>query len=293
MSLTFRAAFSEKKYRKNENIAQRAIWERTVPHDHPLTRVGLVLAVRDEPKGEAALEKISATRKLGQGQVEIWKLEMSSYESILAFSERAGSLGRLNIVILNAGVYRTKMQFNPSTGHEEDLQTNYLSTILLVLLFVRIFKTQRNSETVPTPGRIVVVSSDTAGWAKFPQRAADPLLPALDDKTAKWDMAERYGVSKLLAQLFLSELVKTVPSSTVVINTVNPGFCYGSGLARDVSGTVFGAIFFILSHVVGHSSAVGARALVDAAVKKSQESHGHYVEGGKLRPWVLFLNIPT
>lgn len=176
------------------------------------------------------------------------------------------------------------MHFNPSTGHEEDLQTNYLSTVLLVLSFVRIFKNQRDSASVPTPGRIVVVSSDTAGWAKFPQRAADPLLPALDDKTAKWDMAERYSVSKLLAQLFLSELVKTVPSSSVVINAVNPGFCYGSGLARDANGTVLGAIFFILFHVVGHSSAIGARALVDAAVKKGQESHGHYVEGGRLRP---------
>lgn len=209
---------------------------------------------------------------------------MASYESILEFDERAGSLKRLDFVILNAGVYRTKMHFNASTGHEEDLQTNYLSTVLLVLLFVCIFKDQRNSAQVPISGRVVVVSSDVAGWAKFPQRAADPLLPALDDKTAEWDMAERYGVSKLLTQLFLSELVKTVPSSTVTINTVNPGFCYGSGLARDVNGTVFGAIFFILSHTVGHLSTVGARALVDAAVEKGQESHGHYVEGGKLRP---------
>lgn len=106
----------------------------------------------------------------------------------------------------------------------------------------------------------------------------------VDDLILCCGQAERYGASKLLAQHFLSELVKTVPSSAVVINTVNPGFCYRSGLARDVSGTVFGAIFFILSHAVGHSSAVGARALVDTAVKKSQESHGHYVEGGKLRP---------
>lgn len=97
-------------------------------------------------------------------------------------------------------------------------------------------------------------------------------------------MAERYGVSKFLTQLFLCELVKKVPSSTVIINTVNPGFCHGSGLARDVNGTFFGAIFFIFSHIVSHSSAVGARALVDAAVKKGQESHGNYVEGGKLRP---------
>lgn len=58
----------------------------------------------------------------------------------MAFAERAGSLERLDFVVLNAGVNRIEMQFNPSTGHEDDIQANYLSIILLVLLFVRIFK---------------------------------------------------------------------------------------------------------------------------------------------------------
>lgn len=241
--------------------------------------------MRDDSKGEAAFEKICAgQRNIAREQVEVWKLDMSSYESIIAFAARADSLERLDIVILNAGVFRVKMEFNPSTGHEEDLQTNYLSTMLLVLLFTRTFKTRTDRSSAPTPGRIVIVSSDTAGWAKFTQRNSDSLLVALDNRTKKWDMAEQYGVSKLLGQLFVSELVKIVPPSTAVINMVNPGFCYGSGLARDIDGTLFGAVFFIISHIVGHSSAVGARALIDAAVKKGQESHGIYVEGGKLRP---------
>lgn len=67
----------------------------------------------------------------------------------MAFSERAGPLERLDFVILNAGVYRIEMQFNPSTGYEDDIQANYLSTILLVLLFVRIFKNQRDNLSVP------------------------------------------------------------------------------------------------------------------------------------------------
>lgn len=123
--------------------------------------------MREESKGEAAFEKIAAIRKLAEGQVEIWKLDMASYESILAFAERAGSLKRLDFVILNAGVYRTRMHFNASTGHEEDLQTNYLSTVLLVLLFVGIFKDQRHSAPVPMPGRIVIVSSDVASRPSF------------------------------------------------------------------------------------------------------------------------------
>lgn len=240
--------------------------------------------MREESKGEAAIEKISTGRKLSQGQVEVWKLDMSSYESITTFAKRANSLQRLDIVILNAGVYRVNMEINPSTGHEEDIQTNYLSTILLLLLLVHVFKSKRDSGVLSKPGHIVIVTSDLAAFAKFPERRANPLLPALDKKPEKWDMAERYSTSKLLVQLFLSELVKVVPSSAVVINAANPGFCYGTSLARDADGTLLGLVVFVMSHIIGHSPAIGARAIVDAAVKKGEESHGQYVEGGKLRP---------
>lgn len=262
----------------------RILQRELVKYQYLLTRTPSVLAVRDHTKGEAALEKISAGQKIAREQVEVWKLDMSSYESIVAFSAQADSLGRLDIVILNAGVYRVKMEFSPTTGHEEDPQTNYLSTMLLTLLCTRSFKTRSERSSEPTPGRFIIVSSDTAGWAKFPQKNADPLLPALDNKTRPWDSAEKYVVSKLLGQLFISELVNVVPPSTVIINMVNPGFWYGSGLACDVFGTLFDAIFLVISRIIGHSSAFGARELIDAAVKKGQESHGHYVEGGKLRP---------
>lgn len=240
--------------------------------------------MREASKGEAALENIAIGRKLSQGQVEVWSLDMSSYKSITAFAERANTLQRLDIVILNAGVYRINRQLNHSTGHEEDIQTNYISTILLVLLFVRVFKLKQDSGMLSTAGRIVIVTSDLAAFAKFPERHADPLLPALDEKPKNWDMAERYSTSKLLVQLFLSKLTKVVPSSTVIIKAANPGFCYGTSLARDANGTLLGLIVFLMSHIIGHAPAIGARAVVDAAVKKESDSHGQYVEAGKLRP---------
>lgn len=121
---------------------------------------------------------------------------MSSYESITGYGERVHlQTGRPDIVILNAGVYRMSMVLNPLTGHEEDIQNNYLSTALLALLFVNIFNRTNNPNF--SPGRTVMVSSDTAAWSQFVEKDADPLLPAFDNRTAKWNPHERYGTSNL------------------------------------------------------------------------------------------------
>lgn len=136
--------------------------------DLGLTR--LILAVRDEAKGEATRQALTATgTALEPGQtVEVWKLDYASYESVTAFAQRVEHLSpRLDIAILNAGVNRGCSARNPTTGHEEDLQTNHLSTALLVLLLLRVFKKAQFAANPPSPspspslspGRIVVVSS--------------------------------------------------------------------------------------------------------------------------------------
>ncbi|KAI1644180.1 putative short-chain dehydrogenase/reductase family protein [Daldinia loculata] len=168
------------------------------------------------------------------------KLGYASYESAIAFAQRAEDLSpRLDIAILNAGVNRGSFTLNPTTGHEETLQTNYLSTVLLLLLLLRIFK-KAESATKPShtsPGRI----------AKFDKINEEPMLEAFDIK-GKW--------------------TKRVSPSLAIINCANPGLCYGSELARE-HGTI--AAIFIRSF---GRSAVGARTLVNAAVKQDGRSHG-------------------
>lgn len=239
----------------------------------------LILTGRDETKNEAAIKNLSTGRTLQPGQIEVWKLDMLSYDSITTFTTRASHLSQLDIVILNAGVFRNDLQINPSTGYEEDVQTNYISTALLVLLFLRIFKTKAS----PSLGRIVVVSSDTAAWAQFKEKTANPLLPAFKDKSYKWDTMERYGTSKLLAQLFVVELVKRIRPELCVVNMANPGLCHGSGLGRHAGG-VGGLAMHGMARIMGRTPSIGARALVDAAVGKGGESHGLYCEDGKIRP---------
>ncbi|RYP55561.1 hypothetical protein DL769_010118 [Monosporascus sp. CRB-8-3] len=240
----------------------------------------LILAVRSVSKGEAARRDLSSGRAPGSCEIEVWSLDLASYESITKFAERAKTLDRLDIAVLNAGIFRTEEEFHPTTGIETDVQINYVSQALLTILLLPALK--KNSAA--HPGRLVLVSSDMAGWCKFEERTSRPILAAYKQKSKKFNFQERYGVSKLLGQFFLTELAERVPASVVTLDAVNPGFCYGSDLQRDGKGTFLGFLFKCFSRVVGRPCHIGARSIVHAAVNFGEKVHGQYVEDGKLRP---------
>ncbi|KAK8016816.1 short-chain dehydrogenase/reductase family protein [Apiospora rasikravindrae] len=245
----------------------------------------LVLAVRDEHKGEIARETLMAAKSSASQNVEVWRLDYASYESVVTFARRAETVQPpLGIAILNAGVNRGSFALNPETGHEEDVQTNYLSTALLTLLLLRAFKsTNRSAPPTPAPGRIVVVSSDTAAWANFAEKDQDPLLPALDT-ASQFRVFDRYATTKLLGQLFVAELARRVPASAAVVNCANPGLCHGSALNREL-----GLPAALLMRLLGRSAAVGARSLVSAATMRGERGHGQYIEDCVIRPMAPFV----
>ncbi|RYP19019.1 hypothetical protein DL765_003602 [Monosporascus sp. GIB2] len=105
----------------------------------------------------------------------------------------------------------------------------------------------KDKRTGSDPGRIVVVSSDVAVCPKSEERKSNPLLPAFKKEMADWSMAERYATTKLLRQLFLTELAQQ-------------------------------------SYLRGRMCAVGARTFVHAAAVLGEEAHGEYVEDGKIQP---------
>lgn len=240
----------------------------------------LIIAVRNLAKGEAARTQLLAGRLNEKQAIEVWKLDLSDYASIVEFGGRAKTLKRLDIVVHNAGISNKFFHLNPHTGYDEVIQTNYLSLVLLTTLMLPILKEKNPSGQ---PGRIVLVSSETAAWAAFNERASRPILPAFT-KHDGFDGTDRYWTSKLLGQMFLSELIKHVPSSVAVVNSANPGLCYGSNLTNEWSGSVVGFAVGIITRIIGRSMALGARALTDAAVRHGPESHGQYIEDGKLQP---------
>ncbi|KAI0103465.1 NAD(P)-binding protein [Daldinia grandis] len=249
----------------------------------------LILAVRNVSKGQATAVELLEGRNPDLGTIEVWELDYASYDSICSFVERTKGLERLDIVILNAGIMATEVKINPNTGHEETIQTNYLSTALLAILLLPVVKAKRPA--AQQPGRITITSSDTAAWAKLDESNTEPLLASFD-KPGKVDMLNRTFVSKLLGQLFLVELAKRVPSSVAVINTATPMMVYDSGISRDTARSFQGKIAEVFRRRIGYTSTVGARMIVDAAVKHGEETHGQYLGLQKLKPMAPIVYTP-
>lgn len=239
----------------------------------------LILAVRSPDKGEAAAAKL---RQLyPKANVEVWQLDMSLYGSIQSFARRVESqLSRIDIVLLNAGVIGLNYKAIESTGHEECLQVNYLSTMLLVILLIPILKA--NGPPGEQPARLTIVSAALSLAAKFPNKDANPLLPSFDDPK-KFDRQENYNSSKLLAHMFLWKLVDYVSANDVIVNLADPAWCKGTELTRDVKGGMkVGVMLF--GALAGRNKHVGASCFVDAIVNKGKESHGCFLMSWQIHP---------
>ena len=257
----------------------------------------LVLAVRDLKKGEAARQSLLAAlrKEKKEPMIEVWELDLANYKSVVAFAERVKKMeGRVDFAILNAGVAKLRFEVNEGTGHEVTTQTNWLSTGLLSMLLVPVLQAQyvASGRAGGAPPVVSIVGSEVAQWAKLKEgkkavKEHKSVIEALDDKN-NFDPSDRYYASKLLLLFFFTEFSSRLDTpgakgstNDVVVNNVNPGFCYGSELHRDVDG-VLGGILGIVKRIMGRSTPMGARTLAHGAVVASVESHGKYLSGGKI-----------
>ncbi len=240
----------------------------------------LILAVRSLDKGEAAAQKMRAL--FPKSTIEVWQLDMCSYESIQAFVHRVESqLPRLDIALLNAGIVKFAFNTVKSTGHEETLQANYLSTMLLAILLLPVLKAKRPRDD--PPARLTIVSAALTLAAKFPERDRVPVLAAFDDP-GLFTNDETYNSTKLLAHMFLWHLVDHVSASDVIVNLADPAWCRGTQLAREVTGAGMKLAVWLFGATTGRSPKVGASCFVDAIVNKGVESHGCFLMSWKIHP---------
>lgn len=236
----------------------------------------LILAVRNLKKGQIAKQSIeAAVGNASATTIEVWELEMSEYGSIKSFAKRVEDLDRVDIVILNAGIYSKGFK-KSQYGWEMTLQVNVLSTSLLALLLLPKLRSSRTTDYTPV---LEIVSSGL-----YPKASA-PLENPLEawNKSDGYHRQKQYNASKLLVHCAIKHLAKMVqptPESVpaVVVLGVCPGACE-SGLGREMLTSVvvrfFASIFFALFF---RSTEAGSRAFVSGVVQGPQANGGFWKE---------------
>jgi NAD(P)-dependent dehydrogenase (short-subunit alcohol dehydrogenase family) len=169
----------------------------------------VVLAVRDQAKGEASAATIN-------GPTEIRPLDLASLDSVRAFA--AGWQGDIDLLINNAGVMIPPLS-RTADGFELQFGTNHLGHFALTNLLLP-----------QVTGRVVTVSSDAHRGG------------AIDFDDLNWERKRyrpwrAYGQSKLANLLFTSELQRrlTEAGSPVKATAAHPGYA-ATNLQRPPAG---------------------------------------------------------
>jgi len=240
----------------------------------------VILAVRNLDKGRIAKESIDNAAGEQAGVVEVWELDLSSYDSVKAFAKRVNSeLDRVDVLLCNAGVATS--EFRKAEDNEMTITVNVVSSFLLSLMLVPKMKvTASRYNTTP---RLSIVSSEVHFLTTFPERnSPDSVFAALNDPT-RARMNDRYNVSKLLEVLVVRALVaEQFPSSSsgtgqgqIIINYMNPGFCH-SELMREAP-----KVLYPFKLLLARTTEVGSRTLVHAG-SAGWESHGKYLSNARV-----------
>ncbi len=183
----------------------------------------IILACRNVDKAKAAAKDIQDTTLCSSDTLQVWHLDMSSYASVQAFSNRVkAEVPRVDVLMANAGL--GTQTFRMTEDNEETITTNVVSLSLLAFLLhpkLRETAAKHNTQT-----HITVTASELYEVAKFKERntPAGQLFPTLNDRS-KANMFDRYNVSKLL-EIFIVKQIATlspISSSEVIVNCVAPG----------------------------------------------------------------------
>lgn len=209
-------------------------------HLSSLNAALIILAVRNQTKGEAAKKSILESTGRHGSTIEVWDLDMQSYESIKAFCTKANKLRRLDAVLENAGI--STKHFKIAAGYESTVTTNVIGTFLLALGLLP--KLKQSAAEFNVQPRLSIVASDVHFIAKFRERHSKDIFEALNDEKSELSMERsvstfardvshsdiiyfRYAVTKLIEVFGVREIALLLgPQSLVVINVSNSGYLF-------------------------------------------------------------------
>ncbi|HSK99666.1 MAG TPA: SDR family oxidoreductase [Rubrobacteraceae bacterium] len=182
----------------------------------------VVIVGRDRDRGEAVMAEIK--EKSGNASVDLVLADLSSREEIRRLADEfKEAYPRLDVLINNAGVFRTK-RITTADGTETTFAVNHLAYFLLTNLLLDVLKDS-------APSRIVNVGSGdhSNGTIDFDDLQGEEVYKG----------AKAYSQSKLANVLFTYELARRIERTGVTANCLHPGAGIRTNFGSGVSG-VFG-----------------------------------------------------
>lgn len=241
----------------------------------------IVLAVRNVEKGQRVKKLLQSEPAIKSSNpraiIEVMRVDTEDYGSIKDFAAEFNSRhSELHVLMLNAGVGTYKKEI-AKTGHEKNIQINYLANVLLTLQLIPVMeataaKTGRPSRISWTGSRAHLSTS----LVKQPLRPDETVLGHFDKADDIAPFA-RYGDSKLLVVLFHRELAKHYSGEKIIMNSWCPAMT-----KSDMSGST--ETPFMLRLALKVVLAVRARPVdeagwigLNAALVAGKESHGAFL----------------
>ncbi len=249
-----------------------------VKHVVKLGCAKLIIAVRSVEKGETAKRSIIQATKCNPEIIDVWFIDLTSYDSVKAFAERADrELDRIDVLLENAAV--ASVEWNTVLDNERMVTVNVVSTFLLAFLMLP--KLKATAAKFGTKPHLTFVTSDTHFLVDFKEKdAPEGIFNRMNDEAkSKKKQSERYPTTKLMQVFIVREMAARLPkeSTPIIINCTNPGLCH-SELSRELDGMQVRVAKFLLAR----TSEEGSRNLIAGAVG-GLDTHGQYLDMGKVK----------
>ncbi|KAH7176100.1 hypothetical protein EDB81DRAFT_632223 [Dactylonectria macrodidyma] len=237
----------------------------------------LAMAVRNVSKGETVRQTLLSEPAIKSANpnatVKVLELNAEDYASVRNFASTfTATFTDLHLLMANAGI-GTLHKESASSGHEKDMQVNYLSNVVLTLALLPALETTATRTGKPT--RITWTGSRqytlTTLAGKFPLKKGERVLDHVDTSTGI-DTLGRYADSKVLCVLFQLELAKHYSPDKVIINSFCPGLV-DTGMT-DVLPLYIRIPFAIVKALKARTPDKAGWIALNAGVVAGAETHG-------------------
>ncbi|KAK4152617.1 hypothetical protein C8A00DRAFT_34707 [Chaetomidium leptoderma] len=249
----------------------------------------VILAVRTPITGETAKLEIdsaagffSTSDTTTAGVVEVWPLDLCSYDSVRAFVKRAAAeLDRIDGVIVNAALALAKREM--AEGHVKPVTVNVMSTFLLAVLLLPVMSEKVKRVAAGVTPRITIVSSRVGFDSRevWETIKGDPIRGMDSEDMVPWKTYPLSKLTEMFAVRHLARELVPVEKTGVIVNIVCPGLCV-TKLARHATQEHTENLRRMHA-MFGRSAEDGSRTLLHGAVA-GVESHGkllHSCEDGE------------